>query len=94
MCVAEMVCKICRTDKPLSFARKTRKFISTVNQLDAPVYQIYFILEMFQTVFPSIIRCSRLYIQQQVYVKQILLNPLASGQQYLFDKCLLLYVQS
>ena len=35
------------------------------------------ILYMFRTVFPSIIRSSRLYIQQ-----------------YLFDKCLLLYVQS
>jgi len=32
---------------------------------------------MFRTVFPSIIRSSRLYIQQ-----------------YLFDKCLMLYVQS
>jgi len=28
---------------------------------------------MFQTVFPSIIRSSRLYIEQQAYVKQILL---------------------
>ena len=34
-------------------------------------------LYMFRTVFPSIISSSRLYIQQ-----------------YLFDKCLLLYVQS
>jgi len=48
---------------------------------------------MFRTVFPSIIRSSRLYIQQQAYVKEILLL-LASSQQYLFDKCLLLYVQS
>jgi len=31
-------------------------------------------LYMFQTVFPSIIRSSRLYIQQQVFVKQILLS--------------------
>jgi len=31
-------------------------------------------LYMFRTVFPSIIRSSRLYIQQQVYVKQILLS--------------------
>jgi len=31
------------------------------------------ILYMFQTVFPSIIRSSRLYIQQQAFVKQILL---------------------
>jgi hypothetical protein len=28
---------------------------------------------MFRTVFPSIIKSSRLYIQQQVYVTQILL---------------------
>jgi len=37
---------------------------------------IYFgvTLYMFRTVFPSIIRSSRLYIQQQVYVKQILLS--------------------
>ena len=28
---------------------------------------------MFRTVFPSIIRSSRLYIQQQAYVKQTLL---------------------
>jgi hypothetical protein len=33
-------------------------------------------LYMFWTVFPSIMRSSRLYIQQQVYVKEIL--------QYLF----------
>jgi len=56
-------------------------------------------LYMFRTVFPSIIRNTRLYIQQQAFVKQILLSaasgyPLASRQQYLFDKCLLLYVQS
>jgi len=31
-------------------------------------------LYMFRTVFPSIIRSSRLYIQQQVYVKQIMLS--------------------
>ena len=49
-------------------------------------------LYMFRTVFPSIIRSSRLYIQQQAFVKQILLS--ACRQQYLFDKCLLLYVQS
>jgi len=38
--------------------------------------QIYFIgvrLYMFRTVFPSIIRSSRLYILQQAYVEQILL---------------------
>ena len=31
-------------------------------------------LYMFRTVFPSIIRSSRLYIQQQPFVKQILLS--------------------
>jgi len=31
-------------------------------------------LYMFRTVFPSIIRSSRLYIQQQAYVKQLLLT--------------------
>jgi len=36
---------------------------------------IYFgiTLYMFRTVFPSIVRSLRLYIEQQVYVKQILL---------------------
>jgi hypothetical protein len=43
---------------------------------------------MFRTVISSIIRNLRLYIQQQAYVL------LASSQQYLFDKCLLQYVQS
>ena len=45
-------------------------------------------------VFPSIIRSPRLYKQQQAFVKQILLLLAASRQQYLFDICLLLYVQS
>jgi len=62
-------------------------------------------LYMFRTVFPPIIRSSRLYTQQQVCVKQILLLlarwngssisfPLASRQQYLFDIYLMLHVQS
>jgi len=33
---------------------------------------------MFRKVFPSIIRSSRLYIQQQAYVKQILLSSLST----------------
>jgi hypothetical protein len=37
-------------------------------------------LYMFQTVFPSIIRSSRLHIQQQAYVK-VLLLPAASGDE-------------
>jgi len=35
---------------------------------------------MFRTVFPSIIRSSRLHIQQQAYVKQLLI-PAASGDE-------------
>ena len=36
---------------------------------------IYFgmTLYMFRTAFPSIVRSSRLYIQQQIFVKQMLL---------------------
>jgi hypothetical protein len=55
---------------------------------------IYFdlTLYMFWTVFPSIIRSSRLYIQQQVYVKQILLPAaqvavsVASSSTYLLPR--------
>jgi len=35
---------------------------------------------MFRTAFPSIIRSSRLHIQQEAYVKQLLL-PAASGDE-------------
>jgi len=49
-------------------------------------------LYMFRTVFPSIIRISRLYIQQQAFVKQILCLLASKQTQYLFDKRLLLYV--
>jgi len=41
-------------------------------------------LYMFLTVFPSITRSSRLYIQQQAYVKHILVSACSSRQQYLF----------
>jgi len=58
------------------------------------MYQIYFYfgmtLYMFRTVFPSIIRSSRLYIQLSNRYCALLL---AGRQQYLFDICLLLYVQ-
>ena len=40
-------------------------------------------LYMFRTVFPSIIRSSRLYILRQATVKQVLLST--SRQQYLLD---------
>jgi len=60
--------------------RRRRK---TYNQQDAPVSQIIYsckTLCMFRTVFPSIIRSSKLHIQQQAYVKQLLL-PAASGDE-------------
>jgi len=62
---------------------------------------------MFRTVSASIIRSLRLYIQNQTFVKQILWLfasgnemelsisfPLASSQQNLCDKYLMLYVQT
>ena len=53
-------------------------------------------LYTFRTVVPSIIRSSRLYIQQPNRCCSLLASgyPLASREQYLFDKCLLLYLQS
>jgi hypothetical protein len=54
-------------------------FYSKTNQMHQFLKFLYFCitLYMFRTVFPSIIRSSRLYIQQQACVKQILL-PAAS----------------
>ena len=46
---------------------------------------------MFRTVFPSIIRSSRLYIQQQVYVKQILLSACADNSVCLTYTCCCMY---
>jgi len=37
---------------------------------------------MFRTVFPSIIRSLRLYIQHQVYVKQVLLKGMLAGTRW------------
>ena len=47
---------------------------------------------MFRTAFPSVIRSSRLHIQQQAYVKQLLL-PAASGDEmfHLSETCRALY---
>jgi len=82
--------------------------ISIVKPTRCTIFRVYWIsLYMFRTVFSSIIRSSRLYIQLQVYVIQVswLLAsghemwvpsrcPLASSQQNLFDIYLMLYVQS
>ena len=58
--------------------------------LDAQVYQIYFgiTLHMFRAVFLSIIGSLRLYIQQQVYGKQILLPACQQSQQAGSNICL------
>jgi hypothetical protein len=49
---------------------------SKTNQMHLFLTFIYFsiTLYMFRAVFPSIIRSSKLYIQQQAYIKQILLS--------------------
>jgi len=62
-------------------------------------------LFMFRTVFPSIIRSLRLYIQHRVYVTQVMwlpasgkemenLVPASKQSQNLYDIYLMLYVQS
>jgi len=51
------------------------------NQQDAPISQIIYsfkTLYMFRTVFPSIIRSLKRHIQQQAYVKQLLLPTAGS----------------
>jgi len=62
-----------------------RIYFHIKSQRDAPVSKIYFgmTLYMFRTVFPSIIRSSRLYIQQPNRYCCLL----ASKQTTLFDKC-------
>jgi hypothetical protein len=68
---------------------------------DARSHEIKFY--MFRTLFPSIIRSLRLYIQQQVYVTEVLwllasgneveyLDPASKQTQSLYDIYLMLYV--
>ena len=47
---------------------------------------------MFRTVFPSIIRSLRLYVQHQVYVIQVLWLLASKQPKNLYD--MMLYVQS
>jgi hypothetical protein len=64
-----------------------RNIFLQYNQQGAPVSQIIYsckTLYMFRTVFPCIIRSSKLRIGQQAYVKQILLLPAASGDEMEF----------
>jgi len=51
-------------------------------------------LYMFRTVFPSIIRSLRLYIQHQVYVIQVLWLLVSKQSQNLYDIYLMMYVES
>jgi len=59
-----------------SMLLKYQRIVSIVKPARCTISQIYFILGttlyMFRTVFPSIIRSLRLYIQHQVYVIQVL----------------------
>jgi hypothetical protein len=54
----------------------TTYFNSKTNKMHQFLKLFYFVvaLYMFRTVFPSIIRSLRLYIQHHVYVRQILLT--------------------
>jgi len=67
-------------------------FYSKTNYIHQIIKFILFgvTLYMFRTVFPCITSSSRLYIQKQAYVKQILLSVclLASRQQCLFGCCM------
>ena len=49
---------------------------------------------MFRTVYPSIFRSLRLYIQDQVYVIQVLWLLASTQVQNLYDIYLMFYVQT
>ena len=69
-------------------------FYSKTNQMHNIANLFYFVttLYMFRTVFPSIIRSLRLYIQHQVYVIQVLWLFASKQPQNLYG--MMLYVQS
>ena len=56
----------------LTYFYNTTKKMHLLSQIIYSCKMLY----MFRTVFPSIIRSSRLHIQQQAYVKQLLLAGL------------------
>jgi len=73
---------------------KARNF-SIVKPTRNTIFRIYWIsLYMFRTVFPSIIRSSRLYIQHPVYVIQVCWLHASKETTNLYDIYLMLYVQS
>jgi len=61
------ITRMCKLTFYISIAKPTR--CTSFSNLFHFIVALY----MFRTVFPSIIRSLRLYIQHQVYVKQILL---------------------
>ena len=73
-------------------------FYSKTNQMHNISNLFYFgtTLYMFRTISPDIISSLRLYIQHQVYVTQVLwlLATSSKQPQKLYDKYLMLYVQS
>jgi len=70
-------------------------FYSKTSQMHNISNLFYFgtTLYMFQTVFSSIIRSLKLYIQHQVYVIQVLWLLANKQPQNLYDIYLMLYVQ-
>jgi len=70
-------------------------YISVVKPTRCTIFRVYWIsLHMFRTVFPSVIRSSRLYIQHQVYVIQVRWLQATMQSTNLYDVYLMLYVQS
>ena len=71
-------CVIHRHTQPLLVNNMSHYSYSKTNHMHQCIKFIYFgmTLYMFRTVFPSIIRSSRVYIQQQAFVKKILLYSL------------------
>ena len=75
---------VCST--PVQDIRRVQPTTCNVSQF------LYFCkkLYMFQTVFPSIIRSSKLHIQRQIFVRPVLLS---AASQYWTDKYLTLYLR-
>ena len=69
--------------------------VSIVKPSRCTIFRVYWIwLYMLRTVFPSIIRSSRLYIQHKVYVIQVRWLHASMQSTNLYDIHLMLYVQS
>jgi len=91
----------CLTTAIINRHKQTIYFLSIVNPTRCTIFRVsWILLYMFWTVFPTIIRSSRLYIQHQVYVIQVPwlhasgLVPASKQSTNLYDIYLMLYVQS